>query len=311
MKIESVGTEEVKNFLVDTFVPATDASQLPSSGPKNYMASPQLKLDMACYARLAKFLSDKEAVGRAAAQLDGLLWGLVKDLDRQSWLGVGDLFLEALRRVGAAYGFNLVYCYALYRQVSPEAFRWVVSQKSLFHDAFTRRHGEYTHAVQWLLMAVRFESSDLNARIADLYARSVAYISKEGKQFITRLTKDGKPIYERIYLWNFLVDCFPGPDENYKANIRCQTYRCPQYVTNKFVGLSPESWLGRHLIRLRWLGCNRGEPPPSPRYDRKRLKKGNISYTPRDIAENLQSGLWEQTGYPNVYRVVPPRILVH
>jgi hypothetical protein len=304
--IANATQEEVEKFLNDTF-------ELDLENPL-WLERPIYGTagnDMKDYARLAKFLSNEGDVAEAAAKLAGLLGGFALSLNQHFRNGMSDPFLEVLRNLGVSYRFNPTDYYTLDGQVVPEGFRWVVSKKSFFHDAFTRPHGEYTHAVQWLLMAVRFESSDLNARIADLYARSVAYISKEGKQFITRLTKDGKPIYERIYLWNFLVDCFPGPDENYKANIRCQTYRCPQYVTNKFVGLSPESWLGRHLIRLRWLGCNRGEPPPSPRYDRKRLKKGNISYTPRDIAENLQSGLWEQTGYPNVYRVVPPRILVH
>ena len=120
--------------------------------------------------------------------------------------------------------------------------------------------------------------------IADLYARSVAYIPKAGKQFTGY---KGEPIADRIYLWNFLVDCFEGSDENFRTNIRCETYRCPQYVTNNLVALSPESWLGRLLIRLRLLGNKGGEPAPSPRYDRTLRQKGNISYTPLEIQENL------------------------
>ena len=295
MKIESVGTEEVKNFLVDTFVPATDASQLPSSGPKNYMASPQLKLDMACYARLAKFLSDKEAVGRAAAQLDGLLWGLVKDLDRQSWLGVGDLFLEALRRVGAAYGFNLVYCYALYRQVSPEAFRWVVSQKSLFHDAFTRRHGEYTHAVQWLLMAVRF---DQVLPVAELYKRSVAYVAKKGVTFTAQGAKT-----EPVYLWNFLVDCFKG-EENFSQNIDCQTFRCPQIVTLELVQLRPENEVARFIAWLGRFGTTKGDrAPEGTRWEGRRY----VQYTDSEMLEELRKGRWQGTRFEEVYRVMPSK----
>ena len=295
MKIASVGTEDVKNFLVDTFVPATDASQLPSSGPKNYMASHQLKYDMACYATLAKFLSDKEAVGRAAARLDGLLWGLVLDLDRQSWLGVGDLFLEALRRVGAAYGFNRVYCYALYKQVSPEAFRWVVSQKSLFHDAFTRPHGEYTHAVQWLLMAVRF---DQVLPVAELYKRSVAYVAKKGVTFTAQGEKT-----EPVYLWNFLVDCFKG-EENFSENIDCQTFRCPQIVTLELVQLRPENEVARFIAWLGRFGTKKGDPAPKgARWEGRRT----VQYTDSEMLEALRKGRWQGTRFEEVYRVMPSK----
>ena len=319
--IANATQEDVENFLKETF-------ELDLENPL-WLERPLYDTagnDMKDYAMLAKFLSNEGEVAGAAAKLAGLLGGFALSLNQHCRNGkialdatdaqiqgsvISDPFLEVLRNLSIPYRFNPTDYYTLDGQVEPDAFRWVVSKKSFFRDAFTRPHGEYTHAVQWLLMAVRFASSGLNARIADLYARSVAYISKERKQFITRVPKEGKPTYKRIHLWNFLVDCFDGPDENYQENIRCQTYRCPQYVTNEFVGLSPESWLGRHLIRQRWLGCKRGEPPPSLRYDRKFREKGDISYTPREIEENLQNKLWEPTAFRNVYRVVPPRILVH
>jgi len=288
-KIAHATEKEVLDFLVKTFEPD----------------GPLYRSDMEAYATLAKFLSNDGEVAEAAAQLAGRLGGLLLNLSQHCPDGVSDPFLEVLRTLGDFYGFNPTHCYTLDNQVTTEAFHWVVSQKSLFHDAFTRPHGEYTHAVQWLLMAFRFGSL---LPIADLYARSVAYISKAGKQFTGR---NGEPIADRIYLWNFLVDCFEGPDENFMTNIRCETYRCPQYLTNNLVELSPESWLGRILIRLRLLGNKGGEPAPSPRYAREGRQKGRIFYTPLEIKENLDSGLWERTRHPNVYRVVPPRILVH
>jgi hypothetical protein len=288
-KIAHATEMKVLDFLVKTFEPN----------------GPLYRSDMEAYATLAKFLSNDGEVAEAAAQLAGRLGGLLVNMSQHCPDGVSDPFLEALRTLGDFYGFNPTHCYTLNNQVTTEAFHWVVSQKSLFNDAFTRPHGEYTHSLQWLLMAFRFGSS---LPIADLYARSVAYTPKEGKQFTGY---KGAPIAERIYLWNFLVDCFEGSDEDFMTNIRCDTYRCPQYFTNNLVELSPESWLGRFLIRLRNLGNKGGERAPSPRYDKPRPQKGNISYTPLEIKENLANRLWEPTRHPNVYRVVPPRILVH
>ncbi len=302
MKITNATIQEVQKFLEETFQP--EGSLYDAAGKP-----PDHRSDMEHYAKLAKFLSDEEEVARAAGRLAGLLGGFALSLNQHCQNDVSDPFLEVLRNLGVFYGFNTD-CYTLDNQVSTEAFHWVVSQKSFFHDAFTRPHGEYTHAVQWLLMAIRFASSSPLLPVADLYARSVAYISKEDRKFITG--QDGKA--KRIYLWNFLVDCFDGPDENFKANIRCRTYRCPQYVTNRLVGLSPESWLGRLLIRLRHRGLDDGEPPTSPRYARKGRNKGKIFYTLGEKAKNLddpQRPSWKPTLYPNVYTIVPPTILIH
>jgi len=295
MKIANVKTKDVQDFLEKTFEP--DGSLYDAAGKPADRRS-----DMAGYAMLAKFLSDDGAVAGAAAQLAGLLGGFALNLNQHCPDGVSDPFLEVLRTLGVFYGFNPTHCYTLDYQVGTDAFRWVVSQKSLFHDAFTRRHGEYTHAMQWLLMALRFGSS---LPVSDLYARSVAYISKEDKKFITG--REGKA--ERIYLWNFLVDCFKGKkdDENFTSNIICRSFRCPQIVTQELVQVSPESWFGHFILRMRRRGLKRGEPAPSPRYEGGRY----ISYTPREREENLKSGLWERTCFPNVYRVVSPRILVH
>jgi Family of unknown function (DUF5636) len=297
MKIANAPITEVQKFLEETF------------SAEGLLYEHERTRDMAYYASLAKFLSDEEKVARAAAKLAGLLGEFALSLNQHCQNGVSDPFLEVLRNLGVFYGFHPTDCYILDDQVAPADFRWVVSHKSFFQDAFTRPHGEYTHAVQWLLMAVWFESSSSPpVPVADLYARSVAYISKAKKQFFTGQRRE--PMVERIYLWNFLVDCFEGPDEDFMTNIRCKTYRCPQYVTKNLVALSPESWLGRILIRLRNLGNKGGKPAPSPRYDKPRPRKGNISYTGPEREKNFTLGRWVRIR-PRVYKVVRPRILVH
>jgi hypothetical protein len=119
--------------------------------------------------------------------------------------------------------------------------------------AFTRPHGEYTHALQWLVMAYRFKKS--STKVADLYANSVKYISN--KDSIVRNNRSRK-----IYIWNFLVDCFPGPEE-FETHITCETFRCPQIVTDRLVWLPPHSWLGAFISATSELGLRREFPHPN------------------------------------------------
>jgi hypothetical protein len=57
----------------------------------------------------------------------------------------------------------------------------------------------------------------------------------------------------KIYLWQFLVDCFEGA-EDYQTNIICKTFRCPQYTTENLRKLSTKCWLGEFLYARRTKG---------------------------------------------------------
>jgi hypothetical protein len=142
--------------------------------------------------------------------------------------------------------------------------------------AFTRPHGEYTHALQWLVMAYRFKKS--STKVADLYTNSVKYISN--KDSIVRNNRSRK-----IYIWNFLVDCFPGPEE-FETHITCETFRCPQIVTDRLVWLPPHSWLGAFISATSELGLRHGVPASEPRYNKRGRAKGNIAYM-----EFVQTGI--------------------
>jgi uncharacterized protein DUF5636 len=184
-KIAHAPEKDVLDFLVKTFEPD----------------GPLYRSDMEAYATLAKFLSNDGEVAEAAAQMAGRLGGLLLNMSQHCPDGVSDPFLEALRTLGDFYGFNPTHCYTLNNQVSTEAFHWVVSQKSLFNDAFTRPHGEYTHAVQWLLMAFRFGSLLPNCGLV----RSLRRLHRQG----------GKTVY-----WlQGSTNCGPNPPMEFSGGL--------------------------------------------------------------------------------------------
>jgi Family of unknown function (DUF5636) len=281
MKLEDAPIEQVINFLEKTF------------GPVGSFLADRQELDMSGYAQLAKFLSNKHNFAKAAAELSDLLRELYTCIQEQNE-GVGDTFLEVLRVLGKHYGFEPE-CYTLGGKVKSADFREIIAKKALFHDSFTRPHGEYTHAIQWLVMAYQFKKS--STKVADLYANSVKYISK--KPF-----KGSGNQGEIIYLWNFLVDCFPGP-EDFEHLITCETFRCPQIVTKDLVRLPPHSWLGAFISATSQLGLARGVRASEARHKKKGRAKGNIAYTREEVEEMLNSGLFEKTRKGGILQVVP------
>ena len=283
-KLEYAETEYVQRFLLRTFH-SEDGS-----------LAERMEADMAGYAQLALFLSKSFAFAKAAAQLSGLFRELYRCVQQERGLVV-DTFAEVLRVIGRYYGFHWEEFYILNDQADDKDFRKVVSNKALFHDALTRPHGEYTHAVQWLVMAYRFRKTSVN--VANLYANSVKYRSREPFEYPDQTKK-------RIYIWNFLVDCFRG-SEDFESNIMCDTFRCPQIVTKELVLLPPHAWLGSYIAATSLLGLKNGVPSPEPRHDKQgRRAKPNIAYTNKEIEEMLESGLVERTRMPGILKIVTP-----
>jgi len=283
-KLEYAETEYVQRFLLRTFH-SEDGS-----------LAERREADMAGYAQLAIFLSNSFAFAKAAAELSDLFRDLYRYVQEERGFVV-DTFVEVLRGVGSYYGFHWEEFYILNDQVDDKDFREVVSNRVLFHDSFTRPHGEYTHAVQWLVMAYRFRRTSVN--VANLYANSVKYRSREPFEYPDKTKK-------RIYIWNFLVDCFRG-SEDFESNIMCGTFRCPQIVTTELVLLPPHAWLGAYIAATSRLGLKNGVPSPEPRHDKQgRRAKANIVYTNKEIEEMLESGLVERTRMPGILKIVTP-----
>jgi Family of unknown function (DUF5636) len=283
-KLEYAETEYVQRFLLRTFH-SEDGS-----------LAERMEADMAGYAQLAIFLSKSFAFAKAAAELSGLFRELYRCVQQEGGLVV-DTFAEVLRVIGRYYGFHWEEFYILNDQVDDKDFREVISNKVLFHDAFTRPHGEYTHAVQWLVMAYRFRRTTVN--VTNLYANSVKYRSREPFDYPDKTKK-------RIYIWNFLVDCFRG-SEDFESNIMCDTFRCPQIVTTELVSLPPHAALGAYIAATSRLGLKNGVPSLEPRHNKQgRRAKPNIAYTNKEIEEMLEAGLVERTGMLGILRIVTP-----
>lgn len=216
-KIADATTEDIQEFLNANFAPVGDAQDL--QGNKD--------TDMYRYARLARFLSNLESFRGVASALSENLEQLYTYYREKE--GLRGAFSQVLRDVAENFGFSSE-VRILNGRVKHADFADTVTRKILFRDVFTRPHGEFTHAVQWLAMALAFDFD-----VAKLYKNSVLY--KSTKNF------NG----EKIYLWNFLVDCFEGNNENYETNIFCETFRCPQYVTKNLNTLTTTSWLGEFI----------------------------------------------------------------
>lgn len=205
--------------------------------------------DMLAYAKLARFLSDTVKFDATSVDISAVLgekYATRKEEDR-----IKGSFTRALIDVGKHYGFSPS-IYILNGQVDHTVFAEVVTGKRLFRDVFTRPHDEFTHTVQWLVMAQHFYG-ELN--VAELYRRSVLYKSKQAFKYTINNQESSGP----AYMWNFLVDCFEGGGEDYRTNLMCQTYRCPQYVTRHLKGMKTESWLGEFLYVRSVKGTSKGE----------------------------------------------------
>ena len=152
-------------------------------------------------------------------------------------------FSAALKVVCAHYGFSDKVL-MLNGSQNDDDFAYVVRNRHLFRDVYTSAHGEYTHALQWLLMAEAsrvFGTGLIGLDIPSLYARSVLYKSR--KTFVTKFGN------RQIAIWNLLVDCFNG-DEDYTANTYTRTMRCPQIFTSKIATiLPPTSWLASYIAQ--------------------------------------------------------------
>ena len=214
----------ITKFLCDSFVPVTDLADL-----KNNMEA-----RMKRYAALALFLSDSVEFSKAASELSLLLEDTYKTLKKK---GLRGAFSMVLSLVAESFGFSQDVL-ILNGQIDQKSFAKVLADKCLFRDVYTRPHGEFSHAIQWLVMGIRYGKV-----VADLYQHSINYKSNKGFKM-----QKGKS--EAIYLWNFLVDCFVEKDngaEDYKTNIFADTFRCPQYTTRNLKALTAESWLGEFI----------------------------------------------------------------
>ncbi|MCM5682390.1 hypothetical protein M8A51_22920 [Schlegelella sp. S2-27] len=286
-KITDASEWELVKFLDETFQPDAES---------NVTIAPTEKMrDMVVFAKLARFLSDNDQIKQYARLLSKELEGEYRKQERHVHDGdayrVVGAFSLALKSFAPHYGFSGE-LYILNGQLSSQQFAEVLSKKILIRDLFTRPHGEFTHTIQWLLLAYAFGDS-----IPQYYAKSVKYKS------VKNFDAQGGP--KRIYMWNFLVDCFDGA-EDYPQNIFCKTFRCPQIFTERLGAVLPQqAWLGEFISRRRNKGLKAGpEAWAGGPYVGGRTIGMNQAYLDRTVPD-LQGGkpiaAYEQVA-PNVYK---------
>ena len=234
-KIEDAKHQDIAEFLFENFQEAT-----------NVKYGGDIAKLMHQYAALALFFSDQKNFATAAKILSDIMAHYYSQFRETYARGV---FSLVLKKIAKDFGFSDTIM-ILNGQVESAVFAEIVSQRCLFRDIFTRPHGEFTHAIQWLTAGVVYGKD-----VAHLYEWSVQLKSQcnfKGKF----TTGEGEP----AYLWNWLVDCFPeAPAEDYEKNLFANTFRCPQYTTQNLTTLTDKSWLGNFIYARSTKGKKNGQ----------------------------------------------------
>jgi hypothetical protein len=117
--------------------------------------------------------------------------------------------------------------------VSPQFFRSVVSAKETWKDSIAADHGEYTHRIQWLTIAVGLELSF--EKVGHLYSHAV------DPEPVKMGRNRGDPA--DTYLWDVLVDSFqnngkykdhPNAAELFQEAVVTDSFRSPN-ILNVFL----------------------------------------------------------------------------
>lgn len=272
---------KIKDATQSTLVLFLDSVFEPDAENGVVISATQRLSDLIAFAKFAQFLSNEEQLREYARSLSLELEGEYRKQaeyeheDGQRYRVVG-AFSRALKEFAPHYGFK-GQVYIVNGQISHQQFASIVTQRILIRDLFTRPHGEFTHAIQWLLLAYAFGDN-----VPELYKKSVQY-----KSTVEFDAQGGK---KKVYMWNFLVDCFEG-EENYQTNIFCKSFRCPQVFTEKLNAVLPSgSWLGEFLLGRRKKGLKGGaEPYADGHYQGVRTVEMKKPYLQRTIP-NLAPG---------------------
>jgi hypothetical protein len=117
---------------------------------------------------------------------------------------------------------------------------YMLRNRLFWKDSMNNRHGEYSHALQWLAVAIKFGSGDASAA----YANSGYFMARNA------------PASSPVYMWQWLADCFPSDLERIATactangvdeKICSDSYRTPQIITDYLVR-NPRGALKDHFL---------------------------------------------------------------
>ena len=212
------------------------------------------------YASIAVFLSD-------SAQWEAWVTSLSRGLELEYWYrayqGYGNRLSGAIAGIGRTLGFDGYQNGVVMAGYTEESvFKSYVESKAFWKDAVSANHGEHSHSIQWLaiaLAAAAKEGLSLRNPVTSLYKKTVSF--KSNVEF-TRPGEGGKSSSSRVTLWDFLVDCFNhGGQPDFESNIITHTARSPTALNSKLQAMP--IWLGRH-IKGRYDARGWGAPSNQP-----------------------------------------------
>jgi hypothetical protein len=204
------------------------------------------------FAKIAHFLSTEYLINNYMAYLSREIWLHYKSLPCNG----SNLFSRALWLCAHKHGFkysnseSAEHSEARAFQIklidADNGLGWLLRNKLFWKDSMHNYHGEYSHALQWLMIARRFNWASA------AYSACANYAAKD---------KDG----EYCPLWSWLADCFPtdrapaSPVFKNNETLHSDTFRSPQFITKSLLGEKPikDHFISHHLwmryTKRKWL----------------------------------------------------------
>jgi hypothetical protein len=224
------------------------------------------------YSEICAFLSRPLEFQNKLAEVSKKLWFAYRNDPSES-----NKFTRALSVIGSQLGFSVRQDYLATVQngtvtdSSPIKFKltgndtglgFFLRNKLFWKDSMEALHGEHSHSLQWLAIAV----ANLGT------ALPVSQLYSQAGSFVMSGTDGGADT--NIYLWAWLADCFPQSMKKFgdtkvlngnKDNLTTDSYRSPQNITTYLVPLDNpieghfvSTYLFYRYTKRKWIKGNIG-----------------------------------------------------
>lgn len=208
------------------------------------------------YAAIAAFLCDDASFTTNLNLVSVDLWNHYRALPHY----VRNKFSRALGKAAVGANFNFSNNYNNYdKHGAPMAVMliagdpqlgWMLREKLFWKDSMNLRHGEFSHAVQWLTIA---KWAGTTTPVADLYSYTGCFRANAIDP-----SKGGEK--QQPSMWQWLADCFPSDMKKAanatvftnKETLESQSFRSPQAISDYLLmgnraGPLPGNFLSNYL----------------------------------------------------------------
>lgn len=226
------------------------------------------------YAEIAWFLQDGHKFPTALNTVSMLLWTRYASYRHPSAGTRMNRFTTALRDVASSLGwqFGQNLNAVLIGAVSDTQYKEWVSQGLFFKDDMDLKHGEHTHTLQWLAIAVAVSQNKLKLAHTphDLYQKIFNVVMPQSKKtVIVPAFKDSTKNWTSYGMWSWIVDCFPtsfadGKQMPQGDSLFSDSYRTPQIVMRYLLDTAPPehfvaAYLKNRYKKRNWFLTNPGQ----------------------------------------------------